>query len=85
MLSVLQHPFDNPEDIPAISSAASEFLQARLNPAYLIRIGILDELRRKGFSEQALLGFIEGAHSVVELIEQMEDAQAQRLEDQQVS
>ncbi|WP_435634305.1 phage protein [Pseudomonas solani] len=85
MLSVLQHHFDNPEDIPAIPESSSQFLQARLNPAYLMRVGVLADLRRDGFSEQAILGFLEGVNAAIEVIELMEAAQAQRLEDQQVS
>ncbi|MDL5596007.1 DUF2717 domain-containing protein [Bacillus subtilis] len=85
MLSILKHQLDNPEDIPAIPESASQFLQARLNPAYLMRVGVLNDLRRDGFSEQAILGFIEGANAAVEIIELMENAQAQRLEDQQIT
>lgn len=84
MLSVLQHHLDNPEDIPAIPHAASQFLQARLNPTYLMRTGVLEDLRKAGFSEQALLGFIEGVSAAVEVIELMENAQQQQLEDQQI-
>lgn len=84
MLSALQHHLDHPDDIPSIPPASSQFLQARLNPAYLMRIGILDDLRRGGFSEQAILGFLEGVTAAVEVIELMETAQEQRLEDQQV-
>ncbi|WP_397381090.1 phage protein [Pseudomonas sp.] len=84
MLSALQHHLDNPDDIPSIPPASSQFLQARLNPAYLMRIGVLDDLRRAGFSEQAILGFLEGVTAAVEVIELMETAQEQRLEDQQV-
>jgi len=84
MLTALQHHLDHPDDIPAIPPAASQFLQARLNPAYLMRLGALDELRRSGFSEQAILGFLEGVTAAVEVIELMEAAQEHRLEDQQV-
>lgn len=84
MLTVLQHHLDNPDDIPAIPRVASQFLKARLNPAYLMRLGTLDDLRRAGFSEQAILGFLEGVTAAVEVIELMETAQEQRLEDQQV-
>lgn len=84
MLTSLQHHLDNPEDIPPIPPASSQFLQARLNPAYLMRTGALADLRRDGFSEQAILGFLEGVTAACEVIELMEQAQQQRLEDQQV-
>lgn len=85
MLTQLLHHLENPDDIPAIPHAASQYLQARLNPAYLIRTGALDDLRRAGFSEQAVLGFIEGVTAACEVIEQMERAQQQRHEEEQVS
>lgn len=85
MLPEVQHQFQNPEDIPAIPPACSLFLQARLNPLYLHRAGVLDDLRAKGFSEQALLGVIEGVNIAVELIEFMEMTQVQLMEDQQVT
>lgn len=84
MLAALQYQLENPDDIPGIPEASSQFLQARLNPAYLQRLGTLDDLRRAGFSEPAILGFLEGVTAAVELIELMESAQQQRLEDQQV-
>lgn len=85
MLTALQHHLDNPDDIPAIPPAASQFIQARLNPAYLMRIGALEDLRRNGFSESAILGFLEGVTAAVEVIELMETAQEQRMEDQQIT
>lgn len=85
MLTSLQHHLDNPDDIPPISLSASQFIQARLNVSYLIRIGTLDDLRRRsGFSEQAVLGFIEGINAACEVIELMEEAQRQLHEDAQL-
>lgn len=85
MLSQIKHYLENPEDIPPIPNATSEYLKARLNHSYLLRTGALDDLRRGGMSEAAILGFIEGAAAAVEIIELMEEAQAQRLEEQQVT
>lgn len=83
MLPSISHQFTHPDDIPGIPQAASEFLQARLNHSYLSRIGALDDLRKAGFSESAVLGFIEGAAAAVELIELMEEAQKQGRESSQ--
>jgi hypothetical protein len=85
MLTVLQHHLENPEDIPAIPHASAQFLKARLNPAYLMRLGTLDDLRRAGFSEAAILGFLEGVTAATEVIEQMEEAQRQAHEDEQLT
>jgi len=84
MLTALQRHFDNPEDIPPIPHAASQFLQERLNPAYLFRVGVIENLRKAGFSEPALLGFLEGINAAIEVIELMEEAQKQQHEDQQI-
>ena len=84
MLTQLQHYLDNPDDIPAIPNAASQFLQARLNMAYLIRSGTLDELRKAGFSESAILGFLEGINAAIEVIELMEEAQKRQYEEEQI-
>ena len=84
MLTDIQHQLDCPEDIPSIPFAASQFLQARLNFAYQVRVGQMDILRKQGWSEQAILGFIEGMNAAVELIEYMEEAQRQQHEDEQV-
>ncbi|WP_087502348.1 phage protein [Pseudomonas sp. SID14000] len=85
MLAVIKYQLENPEDIPSIPHAAAEFLKARTNFAYLTRVGALDDLRRAGWTEAAILGFAEGAQLVTELIEQMDAAQMQHLEDQQVT
>lgn len=84
MLTAIQHYLDNPEDIPPIPPAASQYMQARLNVAYLVRAGTLDDLRHKGFSEAAILGFIEGVNAACEVIELMEQAQQQQHEDSQL-
>lgn len=85
MLTALQHHIDEPEDIPSIPYASSQFLQARLNPAYLMRIGTIQSLRNEGFSEQAILGFLEGVTAACEVIELMESAQRQRHEEEQLN
>lgn len=80
MLSQIQHYIENPEDIPDIPKASAEYLMARCNVSYIQRTGILDELRKQGFSEQALYGFCEGLSAVVEIIELMQEAQLNKEE-----
>lgn len=53
----------------------------RCNVSYIQRTGILDELRKQGFSEQALYGFCEGLSSVVEIIELMQESQFNKEEE----
>jgi hypothetical protein len=85
MLSQIKHYFQNPDDIPAIPAATAEFLKARLNMAYLIGCGEIDQLRKAGWSEPAILGFLEGVNAAVEVVELMERTATERYEDQQVS
>ncbi|WP_081005984.1 phage protein [Pseudomonas asplenii] len=71
MLPAIQEVLSDPENIPDIPNASAEYLMVRCNYAYLQRTGVLDELRKAGYSEQYLLGFIDGLGSVPELCELM--------------
>lgn len=77
MLREIQHVLDNPDDVPGIPEATAQYLKVRLNPAYLMRTGVTDDFQKAGWSEQKILGFLEGVSSVVELIEFMDEAQHQ--------
>lgn len=81
MLSQIKHYFQNPEDIPSIPPVSAEFLKVRLNMAYLIGSGALDQLRNQGWSESAILGFLEGVNAAVEVVELMERTHEERYED----
>lgn len=81
MLSAIQYYIDNPEDIPDIPQASADYLAARCNVSYIQRTGILDQLRKEGFSEQALYGFCEGLSAVVEIIELMQEQRHRTEED----
>ncbi|ANY29044.1 hypothetical protein UNOSLW4_0145 [Pseudomonas phage UNO-SLW4] len=74
MLKEIQHFIDHPDDIPDIPDASAQFLKVRLNPAYLMRTGVTDDLTKAGWSEGKIMGFLEGCASVVELIELMQEA-----------
>lgn len=78
MLREIQHVLDNPEDIPAIPPASAQYLEVRLNAAYLIRSGVLDDLRKAGFSESYIAGFVEGCAAACEIVELMQEAQSQK-------
>lgn len=86
MLKEIQHFIDNPDDIPDIPDASAQYLKVRLNPAYLMRTGITDELTKAGWSEGKIMGFLEGAAAAVEIVEQMQEARLnpQDLEDANV-
>lgn len=81
MLSIIKHHLNNPDDIPDISPAAAEYLAVRLNATYLIASGVVDDLRKAGFSEGYIAGFLDGANGAVEVTELMQEAQHQRQEE----
>lgn len=73
MLNDIQAVISDPENIPDIPNASAQYLNVRCNASYLVRTGALDDLRRAGFSEAYILGFIDGLNSVTELIELMQE------------
>lgn len=75
MLKQIQHFIHNPDDIPDISPASADYLNARLNAAYLIATGAIDELRKLGYSESHILGFIDGCNAATEIVELMQESQ----------
>lgn len=77
MLKEIKHIIENPEDIPGIPDASATYLHARLNPTYLMRTGVVDELRRAGFSEAYVAGFLDGCNAAVEVVELMDESQRQ--------
>lgn len=80
MLKQIQHYIHNPDDIPAIGPQAAEYLEVRLNASYLIATGAIDELRKAGYSEGYIAGFIDGCNAATEIVELMQEAQLQREE-----
>lgn len=81
MLAVIQHHIDNPDDVPDIPNASAEYLNVRLNPSYLIATGVVDDLRKGGYSEAHILGFLDGCNAATELVDFMKDHQKQKEED----
>lgn len=75
MLKQIQHFIHNPDDIPDISPASADYLNARLNATYLIATGAIDELRKLGYSESHILGFIDGCNAATEIVELMQESQ----------
>lgn len=81
MLKEIQHYLDNPDDIPDIPDASAQFLKVRLNPAYLMRTGITDEMVKAGWSEGKIMGFLEGAAAAVEIVELMQEARLNPMQE----
>lgn len=81
MLRDIQTIIDDPENIPDIPNASAQYIKARCNLAYLVRTGVTDDLRRAGYSESHILGFIEGMNACVELVELMQEQRNIQPED----
>ncbi|WP_323156962.1 phage protein [Pseudomonas rhodesiae] len=73
MLNDIQAVISDPENIPDIPNASAQYLKVRCNASYLIRTGVIDDLRKAGFSENHILGFIDGLNAVTEIIELMQE------------
>lgn len=71
MLQIIQDVLNDPENIPDIPNASANYLMVRCNYSYLQRSGAIDDLRRAGYSEQYILGFVDGLGAVPELCELM--------------
>lgn len=73
MLNDIQAVISDPENIPDIPNASAQYLNVRCNASYLIRTGALDDLRRAGYSEKYILGFIDGLNAATEIVELMQE------------
>ncbi|UMO76104.1 hypothetical protein PF_00030 [Pseudomonas phage P413] len=78
MLKQIRHHINNPDDIPDIPSASAEYLEVRLNASYLIATGAVDELRKAGYSENYIAGFLDGCNAATEIVELMQESQKQQ-------
>lgn len=73
MIREIQAVWDDPENIPDIPNASAQYLKVRCNASYLIRSGAIDDLRKAGFSESYIGGFIEGLNAATEIVELMQE------------
>lgn len=81
MLKEIQHYLDHPDDVPDIPDLSATFLKVRLNPAYIMRTGVTDDFTKAGWSEGKIMGFLEGCAAAVELIELMQDARLNPIQE----
>lgn len=82
MLAIIQHHIRNPDDIPDIPQASADYLNVRLNASYLLATGAVDELRKAGYSEGYIAGFLDGCNAATEIVELMQESQRQEQEDE---
>lgn len=81
MLKQVQHHINNPDDIPDIPNSSADYLNVRLNASYLIATGAVDELRRAGYSEGYIMGFIDGCNAATEIVELMQETHRPTMEE----
>lgn len=72
MLKPINHLMKNPNDIPDVPRAVSEYLQVRFNYAYLEASGHIGLMRSNGCSEAHILGFIQGLQYASNVIDEIE-------------
>lgn len=81
MLREIKHVINHPEEIPEIPPASAAYLYARLNASYLTATGVIDEMRKAGFSEAYIAGFQDGINAACEVVDLMENQKDYRQED----
>jgi hypothetical protein len=81
LLKQIQHHINNPDDIPDIAPATADYLNVRLNATYLIATGALDELRKAGYSEGYIMGFVDGCNAACEIVELMQETNHPQMEE----
>lgn len=60
------------ENLPGISRALKEHLQAQFNPGYQFTIGTPDYLKSKGYSPEFVLGFLAACADISEYLDQLD-------------
>lgn len=81
MLQPFKQLIENPEDIPMIPPNVAEYLQARLNPGYLMQAGTVRWLHEQGYSENHIMGFLAGVQYAIQTIDDTETIRKQLQED----
>lgn len=81
MLQPFRNLVENPRDVPLIPRDVSEYLQARLNPGYLIQAKTVAMLHAQGFSESYIAGFLAGCQYAIQAIDDVDTVRAEDDED----
>lgn len=73
MLLPFKKIIENPESVPKLPRASMEYLQVRFNSSWVIRSGHIDQLKRSGMSDAAIMGFIMGLEYCGNVLEEIEN------------
>lgn len=58
MLEPMKRIYENPEDVPVLSEVQTQGIQARFNAGFLIESGEVSNLKKQGWSEEFILGYL---------------------------
>ncbi|QHJ79940.1 MAG: hypothetical protein [Caudoviricetes sp.] len=72
MLTPIKKVIENPQDIPNVPRGLMEYLQVQFNVNYVITVGIIDDLRKAGWSESYITGFMYGLNYASQTLDDME-------------
>ncbi|UKH49707.1 protein of unknown function DUF2717 [Rahnella phage Sarma103] len=80
MLLPIKKLLDNPRDIPTLSRAATEYLQVQYNAGFFMQMGNVDNLKRLGYSESYIAGYLAGLQYASQTIDDMEAIRQEQTE-----
>lgn len=80
MLLPIKKLLDNPRDVPTLSRAATEYLQVHYNAGFFMQMGNVDNLKRLGYSESYIAGYLAGLQYASQTIDDMEAIRQEQAE-----
>ena len=80
MLKPLAHLIQNPNDFPDVPRVVKEYLQSRFNYSFLVKSGVIRQLKLEGHSEAFIAGVIEGFDRASGVIDEIETRKEQLQE-----
>jgi hypothetical protein len=72
MLTQIKKHLENPQDIPNVPRAVSEYLQVQFNAGYAMQSGLINRLKAAGWSESYLAGYLAGLQYASQTLDDME-------------
>lgn len=81
MLTPIKKVIENPQDIPNVPRALMEYLQVQFNANYVITTGLIDNLKKSGWSESYIAGFLYGLNYASQTLDDMEAIRKEQQEE----
>lgn len=82
MLTPIKKYMENPQDIPNVPRSVMEYLQVQFNAGYAIQSGLIDRVKRAGWSESYIAGFLAGLNYASQTLDDMETVRKELAESQ---